>query len=395
MNLIKPAIVVVGYNRPEAIKRLLISINNAYYMFDDIPLFVSIDECELSNEVEKVVRDMEWKHGDIIIRRFKNRQGLRRHIIQCGDLSEKYGAVIILEDDLVVSPSFYQFTYEAVNFYRNNQQICGISLYSHAWNGYAGISFMPMQNQYDVYMGQFSISWGQCWTAAQWKSFKEWYAENENKLPKENFSMPSNILTWNDQSWGKYFASYLVEKNLYYIIPYVSMSTNFSEAGQHCSQSNATYQVSLLVGLKRNYLFPEVIDAVKYDIFFERIFDNITIAEIDGNDICVNLNSSKLSTLTKRYLLSTEKLKYKKITSFAMTMRPIDANIVNNIEGDDIYLYDCEGKNLMLTSNRLNWKSLNYVLYGYWWKRLLREGKRRLVTAIIQKIGRLRRRRTK
>ena len=294
MNLIKPAIVVVGYNRPEAIKRLLISINNAYYMFDDIPLFVSIDECELSNEVEKVVRDMEWKHGDIIIRRFKNRQGLRRHIIQCGDLSEKYGAVIILEDDLVVSPSFYQFTYEAVNFYRNNQQICGISLYSHAWNGYAGISFMPMQNQYDVYMGQFSISWGQCWTAAQWKSFKEWYAENENKLPKENFSMPSNILTWNDQSWGKYFASYLVEKNLYYIIPYVSMSTNFSEAGQHCSQSNATYQVSLLVGLKRNYLFPEVIDAVKYDIFFERIFDNITIAEIDGNDICVNLNSSKL-----------------------------------------------------------------------------------------------------
>ena len=78
-----------------------------------------------------------------------------------------------------------------------------------------------------------------------------------------------------------------------------------------------------------------------------------------------------------------------------MTMRPIDANIVNNIEGDDIYLYDCEGKNLMLTSNRLNWKSLNYVLYGYWWKRLLREGKRRLVTAIIQKIGRLRRRRTK
>ena len=39
--MIKPAIVVVGYNRPQSIKRLLESICEANYPFDDITLIVS------------------------------------------------------------------------------------------------------------------------------------------------------------------------------------------------------------------------------------------------------------------------------------------------------------------------------------------------------------------
>lgn len=389
--MIKPAIVAVGYNRPEAMKRLLTSICNAYFSMDGIALIVSIDECEESNAVEKAAKSIEWTHGEMIIRRFNKRQGLRRHIIQCGDLSNQYGAVIILEDDLVVSPSFYQYTYEALNFYRDEPLVTGISLYSHAWNGYAGISFMPTKNEFDTYLGQFSISWGQCWTSTHWKGFKEWYAENEGKLPKKNLSMPASILTWNDQSWGKYFASYLVEKKLYYVIPYVSMSTNFSEVGQHCSQADATHQVSLMMGVKKNYHFPHIDDAIKYDIFFERDLTGITVASIDGSDICVDLNILKLSTLSKRYLLSPEKLNYKIIASYAMIMRPIEENVVNNIPGEDIFFYDCVKKNVDLTENRFNWKRLNYDMYGYWWNMLLKEGKRRFIVALKQKLSRIKR----
>ena len=105
--MIKPVIVAVGYNRPHCMKRLLESIGNAEYEIDDVTLIISIDESNKSDLVQKVAEDFDWKHGEKIIRRFPERQGLKKHIIQCGDLSEKYGAVIILEDDLYVSPGFY------------------------------------------------------------------------------------------------------------------------------------------------------------------------------------------------------------------------------------------------------------------------------------------------
>lgn len=393
--MIKPAIVAVGYNRPEAMKRLLTSISNAYYEMDDITLIVSIDECDKSNEVENAARSVEWKHGERIIRRFSERQGLRRHIIQCGDLSQKYGAVIILEDDLVVAPSFYQYTFEAINFYRDEPRITGISLYSHGWNGYAGLEFVPAKNQYDTYLGQYSISWGQCWSHVHWKGFKGWYEKNEGKLPSRNLRMPASILTWSDHSWGKYFASYIAENELYYVVPYTSLTTNFSEIGQHCSQADSSHQVSLMTGIKKNYSFPQIDDAIKYDMFFERELSGISVSGIDGSEICVDLNISKHSTLDKRYLLSPEKYDFKKISSFSMVMHPIDANVICHIPGDDIFLYDCEKTDVSLKENRFNWKRLNYDMYGYWWNMLLREGCRRFTVALKQKFSRMKRKRKK
>ncbi len=386
--MIKPAIVAVGYNRPDSMKRLLSTVVRAYYPFDGIDLIISIDESDKSDEVQTVAEQIEWKYGEKIIKRYPKRQGLRKHIIQCGDLSQKYGAVIILEDDLVVSPSFYQYTYEALNFYKDSPEITGIALYSHAWNGYSGLEFKPMKNEFDVYFGQYSITWGQCWAYSHWRGFKSWYEQNEGKLPKENLHMPTSILAWSDNSWGKYFASYITEKNLYYVIPYTSMTTNFSEKGQHCKQADSSHQVSLMSGVKKEYSFPKICEAIRYDIFFEREFSGIDIAGIDGNDVCVDLNISKLSTLDKRYLLSPEEYKYKKISSYAMVMHPIDANIVNDIKGDDIFLYDCETTNVPLKGNRFHSKRLNYEMYGYWWKILLKEGKRRFIETLKNKLWR-------
>ena len=94
--MIKPAIVAVGYNRADGMKRLLDSIGRAKFDVSDVPLIVSIDESNRSDEVEQVAREFKWEHGSLEIRRFPERQGLRKHIVQCGDYSEKYGGVIIL-----------------------------------------------------------------------------------------------------------------------------------------------------------------------------------------------------------------------------------------------------------------------------------------------------------
>ena len=45
-NMIKPAIIVIAYNREESLKRLLTSLNNAIYESDDITLIISIDKSD-------------------------------------------------------------------------------------------------------------------------------------------------------------------------------------------------------------------------------------------------------------------------------------------------------------------------------------------------------------
>lgn len=336
-----PAIVAVGYNRPEGMRRLLESIGHAKYNMSDIPLIVSIDESERSDDVEQVAKDFNWEYGPKEIRRFPERQGLRKHIVQCGDYSEKYGAVIILEDDLVVSEDFYEYTCRTHETYGKYERICGVALYSYDVNVFTRFSFCPAPSIYDVYLGDMVVTWGQSWTYRQWRNFKEWYLEHEDKLPKVNPKMPRKISEWT-RSWGRYFASYIVDKNLSYVYPYQSRTTCFSDYGEH-NQSviPLTFvQVPLMQGCPKEYRFGALEELIRYDSFFERVLDERhTICGISGEDICMDTSNMKTSAGGKSYVISNEELPHKKIASFALTLRPICLNVLAELPGDELHLY--------------------------------------------------------
>ena len=81
---------------------------------------------------------------------YPERLGLRKHILKCGDFLDFYDALVVLEDDLVVAPSFYMYVLMTVNKYIENNNIAGISLYTHLWNHNAGLPFTPCPSMYDV-----------------------------------------------------------------------------------------------------------------------------------------------------------------------------------------------------------------------------------------------------
>lgn len=386
---IKPAIVAVGYNRPDSLKRLLESVEKADYPSDDIELIVSIDCSANQSDVVKAAEDAPWTHGNKTVRAFPERQGLRKHVIQCGDLSEKYGAVIILEDDLFVSPSYYHYACSAANRYKDDSNICGTALYSHSWSEFAHLPFTPSYNGYDVFCCQFSITWGQCWTAAQWNGFKSWYSENEDKFPAESTRIPGDILRWGSQSWGKYFVEYMVESGKYYIIPYVAMTTNFSEAGQHSKHSSTCFQVPLTEAVKTDYRFPDFEEAVKYDTFFERVFpDSYDISGIPAKDICVNLNGIRPSANGKKYILTTKRPSSAPIASFGMLTRPIESNVTFGIAGDDIFLCKAESDALSVDIKHPGEAREAYELRDLYWGVVLRQGIRRAAKAVKDKLFR-------
>ena len=97
------AIVVVGYNRIVSIKRLLKSLQEAYYASIAVPLVVSIDKSDCT-ELYDFVENFEWTHGNKYVIIQEKKRGLKEHIYRCGDLSKFFKSVTILEDDLYVSP---------------------------------------------------------------------------------------------------------------------------------------------------------------------------------------------------------------------------------------------------------------------------------------------------
>ena len=58
----KIALVVVGYNRPDSIRRILKSLAEAQYDYENIQLVVSIDHSG-NEEVVQAAEDFEWKYG--------------------------------------------------------------------------------------------------------------------------------------------------------------------------------------------------------------------------------------------------------------------------------------------------------------------------------------------
>src|SRR5512136_3088355 len=105
----QPAIIVNAYNRPQAVARLLASLQQAAYPADmPVPLVISIDRGG-SDEVRQIAGNFAWTHGpkEVIVQ--AQHLGLVQHFLVCGHLAERFDAIIYLEDDLTASPVFYAY----------------------------------------------------------------------------------------------------------------------------------------------------------------------------------------------------------------------------------------------------------------------------------------------
>lgn len=337
---VKPAIVVVAYRRLETLDRLLKSIEAAIYPSNNITLIISIDFHPENQQVVQCAEKFVWKHGEKIVKKHENNLGLRNHIIECGDYSLKYGSIILLEDDEIVAPSFYEYARLAHEYYDEDDRIAGISLYAHEWNAYAGKKFQPIRKGGDVYFSQFSCTWGQSWSSKQWAAFKSWYERNPEI--KQDEQLPAPIYKWKN-SWGKYFVRYIVENNKYYVMPYKPVSTVYGEIGTHASIPQFDVQIALYWG-DPEWKFIPFDEGQHYDTFFENIDLKKILANrfrIEISDICIDIYALPGRQYgNKRYILTTCKLDSHIMESYDLNMRPQEINVLMDIRGEGIFLYD-------------------------------------------------------
>ncbi len=351
-----PAIVIAAYNRPKALRRLLDSITKANFeKYCDIPLVISLDKAD-DNNVIRIAEDFDWRHGSKTIIIHDRKLGLRNHIISCGDMAEKYGSVIIIEDDLFVSPAFYDYTVQALNFF-DDDCVAGISLYGYNYNEYSFMYFFPIDDGFDNYFIRSATSWGQAWTEKQWGGFKCWYEENKYKGFGVNNSIevPSFVNNWADTSWKKFFIRYMVEQDKYFVCPRQSLTTNMGDAGFHHKVRQTNFQTPLLLAPK-TFNFARFNESkVCYDAFYELSCDSLSELNhfFQQYDFDIDLMGiKKPKELNKEYLLSIRKCSVP-IKSFGMALLPIELNVIYEMEGNEIYFgkrADFELKNIPSTA---------------------------------------------
>jgi glycosyltransferase involved in cell wall biosynthesis len=334
-------IVVATYNRPASLNRILISLNSSKFS-NSVKLYISIDGGGVP-EVLNLAKEFHWKHGVKEVIHHDRNLGLRNHILSCGDISQQHDAIVLFEDDIFVSPIFYSYTLQAFEFYKNEKNLAGISLYSHSLNETTHLRFLPINDGYDVFFMQLASSWGQCWTKSQWQLFRSWYKNNQACTFSESDGIPIDVVNWPEKSWKKYFIKYMIDNNLFFAYPNVSLSTNFGDCGEnHIGVNN--FQVPINYG-KSKFIFPDFsASSSKYDCYCEILPKclNTFCNYLGGYPYEVDLYGIKpLEYLKAEYIL-TSRLTSNSIFSFAKKMQPHEANIIANIKGKDLHFSKIE-----------------------------------------------------
>ena len=169
-------ILLFVYNRPEHTRRCIESLlKNS--LASESNLFIYADgakdstQQEAVNEVRNYIRSIQGFKQITLMERSEN-WGLARNIID-GVTTQvnRYGKVIVLEDDLVVAPYFLQFMNDALEVYKNEPRVGHIQACDFTQD-----SSLP---------ATFLIKWTGSWGWATWDRAWKHFNPNGNELLQE------------------------------------------------------------------------------------------------------------------------------------------------------------------------------------------------------------------
>ncbi len=169
-------IILFVYNRPchtcqvvEALQKNILAKESKLIIYSDG--FKSDKDKKEVESVRKYIRTISGFVDVEIIEKTKN-FGLAKSIIEgVTEVINRYGKVIVLEDDLVVSPFFLDYMNSALQIYESEDKVASI-------HGY----IFPVKHQLPE---TFFLRGADCWGWGTWKRAWNFFEKDSNKLLKE------------------------------------------------------------------------------------------------------------------------------------------------------------------------------------------------------------------
>lgn len=325
-------IVVSGYNRPESLARILKSLRQARYLTAQIPLFISLDQGG-PNGAREVAEAFEWPFGHKTVLARGSHFGMRDHAFACMDLFGDSDYLVFLEDDSFVGRDFYTYVTAAASCMDRLDRVFATSLYAFDFCEFDGLRFAPVPTEQDFFLIKSATTWGVLFSKQRWFEFRAWHEQHAGESAWATY-VPEQVNAWPETSWKKHINHYLSATDLYFLYPYTSRLTHFADIGTHfgCASRNFYVPMAYDLNCPRRQLSCEWENLVRYDEFWEFIPPAQFCTDIGFEFECDlrRLKSTKQFrsqfVLTSRPVLTTRH-------SFAATMFPLEANLLENLSG--------------------------------------------------------------
>ncbi|CAL9203281.1 unnamed protein product [Musa hybrid cultivar] len=250
-NRMQITVNIITQNRAASLQRLLRSLQNAYYLGDEVRLSFNMDS-KVDEETLKVVGSFQWAQGPKFIRRRIIQGGLIRAVSESWYPSSDDEFGLLLEDDIEVSPYYYLWIKYALLAYHYDPQVSlpelsSISLYTPRlvevvkerpkWNA---TEFFKNIHPNTPYLHQLPCSWGAVFFPRQWREFYAYMNARFTEDAKQNpVQIPKSRTNGWQASWKKFLIDMMYLRGYVSLYPnfpnQASFSTNHMEPGAHIS----------------------------------------------------------------------------------------------------------------------------------------------------------------
>lgn len=262
-------IVLFVYNRldhtrktVQALQKNDLAIDSDLFIYSDAPKDNSGTKL-LVEEVREYIRSINGFKTITIIENEQNK-GLAGSIISgVTDIVNRYGKVIVIEDDLETSPCLLKYFNDALNYYKNDEQVMQIS--GHMFD-------VSLCAEEDAVFMPFTTSWGWATWRRAWNCFDpEMKGYNTIKNDSElkfrfdlkgsygYFKMLEKQLEGEIDSWAIrwYLSVFLMNGLTLFPIESLVRNLGFDGSGTHCSASSRNLYLTPLFE-KEITCFPNV-----------------------------------------------------------------------------------------------------------------------------------------
>ena len=264
-------VVLVAYNRPEALKKALEALA-ANDLAAGTDLYVRIDgprgpvDAEKVEAVRAIAREARGFRSVEVTCAPENR-GLAASVIAgVQRVLEVSDTVIVVEDDLLVHPAFLAYMNQALERYASRPEVFSVC-------GYSNRVTVPEGYAFDAYFGPRSSSWGwgtwrDRWQSVDWNPSPASLQKNARAFNRWGGSDCAKMLRdWmegRNQSWAIRFcySQFLQGKaSLFPIWSLVDPSAGFEGDGTNCHKYSR-FKFDLAPAEKGSFRFPPAVETV-------------------------------------------------------------------------------------------------------------------------------------
>lgn len=253
-------IVLFVYNRRDHVQKLINSLkNNSLAYESELYIFSDGYKDELDKkkveEVRSYLHELEGQDffRNVVVEYSEKNRGLAQSVIAgVTEIINRFGKVIVLEDDLIVSPHFLKFMNEGLDYYEKDNRIWSVSGFSR------DIEYLRTIEE-DMYFSCRAQSWSWAtwkdrwdktdWNVSDYSTFKTDFKKRAafNAGGDDMSSMLDRQQCGKINSWAIRFCYAQFINVAYTVQPRVTLVQNGGQdgSGTHCNYVRESAELSL------------------------------------------------------------------------------------------------------------------------------------------------------